>query len=89
MGKCCSKAPHQRQHKKQNKDIDDCRMFEISIEILNKDFNVQLGYNRRAKKHYSDVSNLPNTEIQEQKEEEPIACNSQRLVSVFTPEEEN
>ena len=50
MGKCCSKAQDQRQHKKQNKDIDNRRMFKIGIEILNKDFNVQLGYNRRAKK---------------------------------------
>ena len=46
-------------------------MFKIGMEILNKDFNVQLGYNRRAKKNYSNmfVSNLSNTEVQEQKEE--------------------
>ena len=82
MGKCCFKQqnPEQR-HKKQNKDIDDRRMFKVGIEVLNKDFNVQLGYNRRAKKNYTDVSvsnNLPNPTTEE---------DSQRLVSVFTPED--
>ena len=77
MGKCCSKQQNpEQQHKKQNKDIDDQRMFKVGIEVLNKDFNVQLGYNRRAKKNYTDVCNLPNPTTE------------QGLVIVFTAEEE-
>ena len=38
---------------KQNKDIDDKRMFKVGIEVLRKDFCIQIGYNRRAVKNYS------------------------------------
>ena len=92
MGKCCSKQQNQRhpaqQHKKQNKGIDDRRMFKVGIEVLNKDFNVQLGYNRRVEKNYFDVPVSNNLHNPTTEEEAPIACYSLRLVSVFTPEEE-
>ena len=50
MGKCCSKQDSQEPGKKQNKDIDDKRMFKVVLEFLNKEFCVETGYNRRAKK---------------------------------------
>ena len=31
-------------------------MLKVGIEVLKKDFCVQIGYNRRAVKNYSDVS---------------------------------
>ena len=57
MGQCCTKkhnsqpTPH-----KQNKNIYDKRMLKVGIEVLKKDFCVQIGYNRRAVKNYSNVS---------------------------------
>ena len=57
MGQCCSK---QEYPKKQNKDIDDRKMFKASIELMDKEFSVGVGYNRKARKNYSDVANVNN-----------------------------
>ena len=45
MGQCCSK---QNYPKKQNKDIEDKRMFKAAVEIMDKEFSVGIGYNRKA-----------------------------------------
>ena len=37
---------------KQDKNIDDKRMLKVAIEVMKKDFCVQIGYNRRAVKTY-------------------------------------
>ena len=58
MGQCCSKQDYP---KKQNKDIDDRRMFKAAIELMDKEFSVGIGYNRRAKKNYSDVVHVDNS----------------------------
>ena len=58
MGQCCSSH---RQPLKQNKDIDDKRMFKAAVEFMDKEFSVGIGYNRKAKKNYSDVTNVINT----------------------------
>ena len=78
MGKCCSKQVQEPRPKKQNKDIDDKRMLKVSIEVLRKDFCVQIGYNRRAKKKLLRVV----VDKFQNPEEKPI-------VSVFSPEETN
>ena len=57
MGQCCSK---QSQPKKQNKDIDDKRMFKAAVELMGKEFSVGIGYNRKARKDYSDVVHVNN-----------------------------
>ena len=57
MGQCCSK---QSQPKKQNKDIDDKRMFKAAVEIMGKEFSVGIGYNRKARKDYTDVVHVNN-----------------------------
>ena len=72
MGKCCSKAQDPRPqgeeqhahppHKKQNKNIDDRKMLKVGIDIMNKDFSVQIGYNRKAVKTYTDVQPAPQQE---------------------------
>ena len=55
MGQCCTKKQNQEHRPyKQNKNIDDKRMFKVGVEVLRKDFCVQIGYNRRAVKNYSD-----------------------------------
>ena len=48
MGGCCTKQV--QGPKKQNKDIDDKRMLKVGVDVLKKDFCIQVGYNRRAKK---------------------------------------
>ena len=54
MGQCCRKPQSENPSRiKQNKNIDDKRMFKIGVEVLRKDFCVQIGYNRRAVKNYS------------------------------------
>ena len=56
-GSVAQKKQNQEQRLyKQNKNIDDKRMFKIGVEVLRKDFCVQIGYNRRAVKNYTDVS---------------------------------
>ena len=69
MGKCCSKPSVAEgggeippPHKKQNKNIDDRKMLKVGIDIMNKDFSVQIGYNRKAVKTYTDVQPAPSTE---------------------------
>ena len=57
MGQCCSK---QNYPKKQNKDIDDRRMFKAAVEFMGKEFSVGIGYNRKARKDYSDVVHVDN-----------------------------
>ena len=58
MGQCCSS---QSQPKKQNKDIDDKRMFKAAVELMGKEFSVGIGYNRKARKDYSDFVHVNNT----------------------------
>ena len=58
MGQCCSR---QNYPKKQNKDIDDRKMFKANIELMNKEFSIGIGYNRKARKNYSDVVHVNNT----------------------------
>ena len=57
MAQCCSK---QVQQKKQNKDIDDRKMFKAAVEFMDREFSVGIGYNRKARKNYSDVAHVPN-----------------------------
>ena len=58
MGQClCRKAEDQviretRSSAKQDKNIDDKRMFKLGIDVLNRDFCIQIGYNRKAVKTY-------------------------------------
>ena len=58
MGQCCSK---QNYPKKQNKDIDDRKMFKAAVEVMGKEFSVGIGYNRKARKDYSDVVHVDNS----------------------------
>ena len=69
MGQCfgCCKKPsvsttHGEQDHvnviKQDKNIDDKRMLKVGIEVLKKDFCVQIGYNRRAVKTYGVPSKV-------------------------------
>ena len=58
MGQCCSKQDYP---KKQNKDIDDRRMFKAAVEVMGKEFSVGIGYNRKARKDYSDVVHVNNS----------------------------
>ena len=63
MGKCCSKAQEGQLAplpKKQNKDINDKKMLKVGMDIMGRDLSVQIGYNRIAKKMYSDSG--PSTE---------------------------
>ena len=57
MGQCCSKK---YTLKKQNKDIDDRRMFKAAIDVMDKEFAVGIGYSRRANKKYTNVANVDN-----------------------------
>ena len=50
MGQCF-KRPKDREPK-QDKNIDDKRMFKLGIDVLNRDFCIQIGYNRKAVKTY-------------------------------------
>lgn len=54
MGQCFAKPPS---HKKQNKDIDDKRMFKVGVSVMEKDFCIQIGFSRRAIKNYNDILN--------------------------------
>ena len=58
MGQCCSKQSYP---KKQNKDIDDKRMFKAAVELMGKEFSIGIGYNRKARKDYSDVIHVNNS----------------------------
>ena len=63
MGQCitCCKRP-KNQAAKQDKNIDDKRMFKLGIDVLNRDFCVQIGYNRKAVKTYGPQSEVPEVE---------------------------
>ena len=58
MGQClCCKRPGQDHVLKQDKNIDDKRMFKLGVDILNRDFCIQIGYNRKAVKTYGQGTN--------------------------------
>ena len=62
MGKCCSKAQGDTsvpRPKKQNKDINDKKMLKVGLDLMGKDFSAQIGYNRVAKKIYTDTEPPP------------------------------
>ena len=69
MGQCCHKEKRDPNAKKQNKNIDDRGMLKVGIEVLKKDFCVQIGYNRQAVKTYSNA--LPDEQNNEVEPEEP------------------
>ena len=53
VGCCREKEQHvTRQVIKQDKNIDDKRMLKVGVEVMKKDFCIQIGYNRRAVKAY-------------------------------------
>ena len=74
MGQCfCRKKENTNQssYPKQDKNIDDKRMLKVGIEVLKKDFCVQIGYNRKAVKTYgapSKVEALPPEQSEETNE---------------------
>ena len=45
--------------RKQDKNIDDKRMFKLGIDVLNRDFCIQIGYNRKAVKTYGPQNGAP------------------------------
>ena len=49
---CCKRPKAQNEVLKQDKNIDDKRTFKLGIDVLNRDFCVQIGYNRKAVKTY-------------------------------------
>ena len=51
---CCHKQKSVSSVVKQDKYIDDKRMLKVGIEVMKKDFCVQIGYNRRAVKTYGE-----------------------------------
>lgn len=60
MGNCCSKkalaSARGIEVKKQNKDVDDKRMFKVGVSVMEKDFCIQIGFSRRAIKNYSEAA---------------------------------
>ena len=55
MGQCftgCCRKHDENTYPKQDKNIDDKRMFKLGIDVLNRDFCIQIGYNRKAVKTY-------------------------------------
>ena len=64
MGQCFAKQDEVSNTVKQNKNIDDKRMLKVGVEVMKRDFCVQIGYNRRAVKSYSSSSDgRSNTEV--------------------------
>ena len=51
MGQCLRRQ-REPTSAKQDKNIDDKRMFKLGVDILNRDFCIQIGYNRKAVKTY-------------------------------------
>ena len=49
---CCKRPKAQKEVLKQDKNIDDKRMFKLGVDVLNRDFCIQIGYNRKAVKTY-------------------------------------
>ena len=64
MGQCLSKEDRGLP-KKQNKDIDDKRMFKVGVSVMEKDFCIQIGFSRRAVKNYNDTKH-EDPELREQ-----------------------
>ena len=55
QGISCCKRPENSEalnRAKQDKNIDDKRMFKLGVDVLNRDFCIQIGYNRKAVKTY-------------------------------------
>ena len=75
MGQCfgCCKRPEQDHVNviKQDKNIDDKRMFKLGIDVLNRDFCIQIGYNRKAVKTYGshEVAQNVHLKVEETSEE--------------------
>lgn len=61
MGQSCRKT---NKGPKQDKNIDDKRMLKVGIEVMKKDFCVQIGYNRWAVKTYGEGQKHTNDEVQ-------------------------
>ena len=57
MGQCLGRKRPKDNVLKQDKNIDDKRMFKLGIDVLNRDFCVQIGYNRKAVKTYGQGTN--------------------------------
>ena len=49
---CLKRNENVREVPKQDKNIDDKRMFKLGVDVLNRDFCIQIGYNRKAVKTY-------------------------------------
>ena len=62
MGQCFTKKASVSPSVKQDKNIDDKRMLKVGIEVMKKDFCVQIGYNRRAVKTYGHGERGPQNE---------------------------
>ena len=77
MGQCigCCKRPEQDHVKKQDKNIDDKRMLKVGIDVLNRDFCFQIGYNRRAVKTYGQGPPVENLKVEEVAQPEPLDAN--------------
>ena len=54
MGQCLGKESSNK--KKQNKDVDDKRMFKVGVSVMEKDFCIQIGFSRRAIKKYGEAN---------------------------------
>ena len=60
MGQCFSRTTattskdEAKRRAKQDKNIDDKRMFKLGVDVLNRDFCIQIGYNRKAVKTYGN-----------------------------------
>ena len=65
MGQCLGCKRPGRDHVntvvKQDKNIDDKWMFKLGIDVLNRDFCVQIGYNRKAVKTYGQGVGMTET----------------------------
>ena len=63
MGQCLGcKKDKQDNVLKQDKNIDDKRMFKLGVDVLNRDFCIQIGYNRKAVKTYGKGERVANLE---------------------------
>ena len=59
MGQCLRRQNEPTSTPKQDKNIDDKRMFKLGIDVLNRDFCIQIGYNRKAVKTYGKETLSP------------------------------
>ena len=63
MGQCLGCKKKQDNVLKQDKNIDDKRMFKLGIDVLNRDFCIQIGYNRKAVKTYGQCVSPRQNEV--------------------------